>query len=276
MSEEKVFRISSDQHYRELVPRLTRAEYIELRNSIRENGLLNPITVNPQGIILDGHHRYRACTELGVEPEYEIKDFGGDRLQEEIFIFESNIIRRSIHNPFQLFEAAYKMESTYAKRAKKRKMAGLINSGPSAQNYADDTEKGKVSKILSEKIGLSSGTYEVAKRIVKSLSPSDPRLEKLRSGKIKIHTVDRMLKSSQRPRKSVARRGANIIEHTHLLSNPPMLDMIVRWLHAGHRAFYIHTSGDRISRVGVVDKVEEETGKTATEHDFDLSVPYYR
>lgn len=41
----------------QVMPRLTPDEYAELEQSIRENGVQVPITVGPDGRIIDGHHR---------------------------------------------------------------------------------------------------------------------------------------------------------------------------------------------------------------------------
>lgn len=59
----------------ELLPPLTDQEYAELREDIRDNGLLDKI-IRYEGLILDGRHRERICLELGIEPAYE--DYDGD------------------------------------------------------------------------------------------------------------------------------------------------------------------------------------------------------
>jgi hypothetical protein len=50
-------------------PLLEGEEYEELKESIREHGLLNPIWLY-EGKVLDGRNRYRVCRELGIEPEF--------------------------------------------------------------------------------------------------------------------------------------------------------------------------------------------------------------
>jgi len=49
-----------------LFPLMHGHEYRELKNSIKENGLREPIVLH-KGKILDGRNRYRACCELGIE-----------------------------------------------------------------------------------------------------------------------------------------------------------------------------------------------------------------
>ena len=53
--------------YASLVPELSPEEYESLKQSIKEKGLYVPIIVNQDGIVLDGHHRFKACQELGIQ-----------------------------------------------------------------------------------------------------------------------------------------------------------------------------------------------------------------
>ncbi len=58
---------------------------------IREHGLREPITLHPDGSILDGRNRYRACQKAGVEPRFRtVKD---DLLA---FVISENIRRRHL------------------------------------------------------------------------------------------------------------------------------------------------------------------------------------
>src|SRR5215213_1934546 len=43
-------------------------DFDALVNDITKNGLINEIWVHPDGSILDGRNRYRACLAAGVEP----------------------------------------------------------------------------------------------------------------------------------------------------------------------------------------------------------------
>ena len=47
---------------------LTDEEYAELREDIRERGVLQPVVVDDEGNILDGHNRVRIAREFGREP----------------------------------------------------------------------------------------------------------------------------------------------------------------------------------------------------------------
>lgn len=59
-----------------ILPPLPADEYEQLRESIRELGIQVPILVTETGVIIDGHERYKTCTELGIK-RYPMRVVGG-------------------------------------------------------------------------------------------------------------------------------------------------------------------------------------------------------
>lgn len=55
-----------------IFPEMTDVEYDEFKKDIETNGLLSPIITTPDGQILDGRHRWRACMQLGIKPKYQV------------------------------------------------------------------------------------------------------------------------------------------------------------------------------------------------------------
>ena len=90
--------------YDRLLPKMSEEEFVELKKSIESEGQHYPIIVNEDLEVLDGHHRYRACMELGIEPDFEVRKFD-DKLLEKKFVIEANLRRRHLNN-FQLVELA--------------------------------------------------------------------------------------------------------------------------------------------------------------------------
>jgi ParB-like chromosome segregation protein Spo0J len=74
--------------------------------------------LNQHGVILDGHHRYRANQELGIEPRTMEREF--EDSFEKQFVIEVNIKRRQL-NEFQIADLGYKLEEVEGEQAKKRK-----------------------------------------------------------------------------------------------------------------------------------------------------------
>ena len=108
--------------YEKLLPKMSEEEFAELKASIQAEGQHYPIIVNEDLEILDGHHRYRACTELGVEPDFEVRKFE-DKLLEKKFVIEVNLRRRHLNN-FQLVELAVPLLEIEKALAKKRQAKG--------------------------------------------------------------------------------------------------------------------------------------------------------
>jgi ParB-like chromosome segregation protein Spo0J len=66
----------------QFLPCLSLDEYEALRESIRENGVIEPVVVDERGEVIDGHHRVKVCKELGIEyPVRVIEGLGEERKQ---------------------------------------------------------------------------------------------------------------------------------------------------------------------------------------------------
>ena len=94
---EKVARkpLTVKEEYASLVPQISEHEYQTIIQSIKDNGQWVPIITNPQLIILDGHARFRACKELGLEPRIMVREIE-DPLLEQQFIIQINRNRRHL------------------------------------------------------------------------------------------------------------------------------------------------------------------------------------
>lgn len=66
-------------------------ELADLADSIRQQGQLDPITLSPDGVLLDGRNRLAACEMAGVLPKFETYD--GDPVS---FIVGKNANRRQL------------------------------------------------------------------------------------------------------------------------------------------------------------------------------------
>jgi len=67
--------ITLDETPYQVMPELDAEEYRALKADIEENGIIVPITVDGSGHIIDGHHRYKAARELGIDdPPIQVRD----------------------------------------------------------------------------------------------------------------------------------------------------------------------------------------------------------
>ncbi len=77
--------------YKDLLPPLSTEEYDALESDIRENGVLNPILVDEDGNILDGHHRYK------ISPNADTRVIRGLAEEEKVaFAIRCNMTRRNL------------------------------------------------------------------------------------------------------------------------------------------------------------------------------------
>jgi ParB-like chromosome segregation protein Spo0J len=55
--------------HQNLVPAMSAEDYHNLLEGIRHNGILQPINIAYNNVVLDGHHRIKAVKELGIREE---------------------------------------------------------------------------------------------------------------------------------------------------------------------------------------------------------------
>ena len=185
--------------YDKLLPKMSEEEFVELKKSIQTEGQHYPIIVNEDLEVLDGHHRFRACTELGIEPDFEVRKFD-DKLLEKKFVIEANLRRRHLNN-FQLVELAVPLLEIEKALAKKRQSKGGKNGRDMQLGLAsDDAEiepKAKATEVVAKKVGVSTRTFERGKKIIEKASEDEK--QKLRDGKTSISKVYQEIVSSENP-----------------------------------------------------------------------------
>jgi len=174
--------------YENLVPKLQELEYNSLKESIQKNGLWMPVVVNPEGVILDGHHRLKICKELGKPVKFTIEKFE-TKSQEIIFVGESNLERRQL-TALQRIILVRKLEPHYAELAKNRMLSGK-KSDPKIIK-----PEGQVRDILGKKANVSGSTYEKGITILDNASPET--IEKINNGTITINKVFKIMKKDEK------------------------------------------------------------------------------
>ncbi len=178
--------------YEKLLPKMYDEEFAKLKASIQAEGQHYPIVANENLEVLDGHHRFRACVELGIEPDFEVRKFE-DKLFEKKFVIEANLRRRHL-NKFQLVELAVPLLEIEKALAKKRQAKGgkkgrNIQLGLAPNDAKPEFKKTKASAEIAKKVGLSTRTFERGKKIIEKASEEEK--QKLREGKASIAKVYR-------------------------------------------------------------------------------------
>lgn len=92
--------ISEEEPY-QVMPELSDEEYAAVKSSIKENGFRDtePVEVVPDGddyLILDGHHRVKACRELDIETVPAVIREGLSESERKSRAWERNMQRRHL------------------------------------------------------------------------------------------------------------------------------------------------------------------------------------
>ena len=91
-----------------LLPPLTTDEFAALKADIKAHGVLHPISIDEDGNILDGHHRFK------IRPDAPRKLIRGlSEGEKQAFVFRSNFTRRNL-SPAQKEEARRQMKQIAA------------------------------------------------------------------------------------------------------------------------------------------------------------------
>jgi hypothetical protein len=158
---------------------------LELKESIKSNGLIEPITLY-QGEILDGRNRYTACLLLGIKPVFE-EYKGNDPLQ---FVLSKNINRRHLSESQRAAIAAQIASLPQGRQTKNDKPADLPVYVPTQAEAAT---------VLN----VSERLVRDAKKI-KNESPDN--FQKIVEGK---KTVTRTIKEIKGNKKTIKEKESN-------------------------------------------------------------------
>lgn len=121
--------------YADVMPNMDDEEFASLKRSIETNGFdeTTPIVVDADGDIVDGHHRYKACVDLGVEPA--IVRIGEATVEQA---FRSNVARRNLDDGDLREAVAAYLKEYYDGDRSQRTLAGDLGVSQATINRAID------------------------------------------------------------------------------------------------------------------------------------------
>jgi len=185
-----------------LFPLMFEKEFKEFKEDIKKNGLQEPIVLY-EDKILDGRNRYKACKELGIEPDSKI--FSGE--DPTVYIISKNMFRRHL-NLWQKTKIAMLLLPKYAKRAREHQ----IEAG---RRYGKKYPRGKVSlnskkpikpiyavKEACKVVGISPSSYYESRYVQKKIEElsktipeptgkleAEERIDKLEKGRVSLNSA---------------------------------------------------------------------------------------
>ena len=198
--------IRIDDEFATLIPPLSDDEFSRLEQSILQDGCRDAIIIW-NGIIIDGHNRYRICSDHNIPFRTESLNFDS-RDEAMLWMMQNQLARRNL-NDFQRVEIVRKYESAVKAKAAQRMLAGKpIPTSNLAQGRSRD--------ILANMAGVGHSTYERATTIIDN-APYEVK-EAVRSQAISINAgyeatklppetqaeISHRIKEGENPRKVVA------------------------------------------------------------------------
>lgn len=118
--------------YADKFPMLSDSELDELAESIKTVGLLHPIIVTTDGLILDGRNRLEACNRAEVEATVE--QYDGDDYAE--FVIACNVARRNMSTGARAMSTALVLDAD-GRRGDGRWRRGSVDIGKSPNTESD-------------------------------------------------------------------------------------------------------------------------------------------
>ena len=145
-----------------------------LINSIEDVGVINPITVTPDGRLIAGQRRLEACRKLGWDsiPARVVDnlDDAAGRLRAER---DENTEREPMRHS-ELVSLGLALEELERPRAAARKRVGRPPKTHVPENMSSDEPTGATAEVVADALGISRSTYDRAKHVV--AAANDPTL----------------------------------------------------------------------------------------------------
>ncbi|HLH16232.1 MAG TPA: ParB N-terminal domain-containing protein [Bryobacteraceae bacterium] len=143
-------------------PEMSGAQFAALVADIKQNGLREPILLHPDGSVIDGRNRYRACLEAGVEPVFRPWDGGGSIVA---LVLSLNLHRRHLDESQRAMVAA-RSQPLFEEEAQHRKgtRTDLVANLP-------PSDFGKSRDKAAELLDVSPRTVQTAAKVMHAGAP---------------------------------------------------------------------------------------------------------
>jgi hypothetical protein len=183
-----------DDEFRSLIPPLTDDESQRLEKSILAEGVREPI-ITWNGLIVDGHNRYRICQKHGIDCPNREHEFAS-RDAAKIWIIENQFGRRNL-SKYDRGVLALQLESMYAIEAKRRQAQAGGNhgnqytGGKMAVSQKSDEAPIRTDEQIAKLAGMSRDTIRKVKVIENEANAGNETAinarEEVKSGTESIH-----------------------------------------------------------------------------------------
>ena len=145
----KISELQVNQEYENLLPLLLDEDLKNLEKSILKDGILHPFIINPDKVVLDGHHRLIICQRHSINEVPVIERSFNSDLEEMEFVISFNLHRRHL-TMTQKVELGVTIKKMEMEKARRRQIeAGKL--------FGEKHPKEEVPPILAEALNEEQG-----------------------------------------------------------------------------------------------------------------------
>lgn len=174
-----------------LFPMMAPAEFEAFKADIKEHGVREWIVLY-EDKILDGRNRYKACVELGLEPECcEMEP--GDDFDPVSYVLSANLHRRHLTDA-QRAMVAVRLENLYAASAKDRQRAsGGDKKSVNAPVQEPIVSKGTAAEKAANAMGVGARSVASAKKVTND--GATEVADAVRSGQVSVKVAEKLVRT---------------------------------------------------------------------------------
>ncbi|MEM2112014.1 MAG: DNA adenine methylase [Candidatus Bathyarchaeia archaeon] len=169
----------------------------ELKESIKEHGILEPLIVTPDGehyTILSGARRFECAQELGYTELPCIVTFVKD---ETLAIIEHNRYRQK--TPIEIYNEAQVLRKILEPEARQREYHKLEPSS----NLMKAPSSIDVQRVVAEKLNVSTGYLSMLEQVMENRDQIPDTIKKLEYGRETVYSAYKELKSKKNSEVSI-------------------------------------------------------------------------
>lgn len=202
-------KLKINEEFRNLIPPLTQEEYKQLEENLIKEGCRDSLVVW-NGTIIDGHNRYKICTEHNID--FSITEMSFDAEDDVIEWMIRNQLGRRNLTDFQRNEVALKYQGIIAMKMKERmrlatggdrKSEDYKNQGKTNWSDVEKTKPTSQRKELAKIAGTSEGSIQRSKLIIEK--GTEEQIERARKGGKgnSVSAISKEIKKLQEPTKKI-------------------------------------------------------------------------
>jgi len=188
--------IEIKKEFKDLIPPLTKEEFKQLENNCMSEGIREKI-LTWNGFIIDGHNRYEIATRWDLDFETESKHFDNEQ-DVKIWMAKNQLGRRNLLDfvKGELTDTIEELEKEKGKIISEQKAVFKGNQHSAPLSIIDNEPKHNTQKIVSEKLGWSTGKKAMFD-VVKKKAPEEVKA-KLRTGEVSINAAYKEIKKEEK------------------------------------------------------------------------------